>query len=165
MTSSAGRLQLRPLTAAAAVALSPWLPEAIAAIDGRGQAVDATLTGETLAARWDQHYPAGETLVAVLSDGTAAGLARVRLVDAALVIDALTVRADRRNLGYGQEIVFALEQRAGGRCTVALAAVPPGNGLAVYFWLRTGYHPLLPPPAAGHFGIAAPRFWMTRALG
>ncbi|MER3420890.1 MAG: hypothetical protein C4290_10355, partial [Chloroflexota bacterium] len=67
-----------------------------------------------------------------------------------ILIEVLAVRADRRNLGYGLEMVMAVEAGWSGR--VALAQVPRENGLAVYFWLRTGYRPFYPfggPDAEG----------------
>jgi hypothetical protein len=120
-TTSAPRISLRPPAPGDEDAVAAWLGEAVAAVQGRGTAVDGALTLEALGQRWNEAYPAGETLVAQLQDGSLVGLARVRqAVRGRLVIDALTVRADARNLGYGLEMVIALEEaRAGPGGTAA----------------------------------------------
>jgi GNAT superfamily N-acetyltransferase len=147
-----------------AASLEPWLAEAVAAIQGRGSLPDDGLTLAALLARWERTYPAGETLVGVLAEGGVIGLLRARVTEPSrLIIDALTVRADRRNLGYGQDMVFALEESRGRAGGVVLAGVPPRNGLAIYFWLRTGYRPLYPRPRFWFPELDPALFWMERS--
>lgn len=159
------RVRLRPPADGDAVLVAPWLAEAVAAVNGRGAAVDTGLTLDALAWRWDAVYPPGETLLGELRDGTPVGLLRVRdTVRGRLVMDALTVRAEARNLGYGQEMVFALEEAWGVPGGTAAAGVPRANGLAVYFWLRTGYRPLYPLPAGAPPDLDRALLWMVREL-
>lgn len=154
------RVHIRLPTLADQAAIQPWLPEAVAAVRGRDAAPDPTLTLPEAMARWDAELPSGDVWLAHLAGGELIGVARVR-TGPALVVDALAVRRDARNLGYGQEFVFALEQRTGA--ATGFAGVPRANGLAVYFWLRAGYHPSYPargdePPASDS------RLWMRRTL-
>ena len=145
--------------------MAAWLPEAVAAVHGRGTPPDLALTLDSLLDRWDVAYPPGETLVAELCDGDVVGLVRVRGSAAeSLVFDALTVRADVRNLSYGQEMVETLEKMKGAGVEVAYARVPPSNGLAIYFWLRTGYRPLFPVPFDVPDELDRGLLWMVRDL-
>ena len=141
------RVLLRPVVPADSVAVAPWLAEAEAAIRGRGASVTLNLTLDDLVTSWTASCPGSEILVGVLADGTVAGLMHLAPADGLLHIRALTVRRDLRNLGYGQEMVFGAEQRH-PVARLATATVPSGNGLAVYFWLRTGYRPAYPAGAA-----------------
>lgn len=146
------RVRLRPVVPADSAAVSQWLPEAGAAIRGRGASVSPSLTLETLLATWSDERPGSETLAGVLSGGTVVGLMQFARADGVLHIHALTVQRDLRNLGYGQEMVFEAEGRYPD-ARVATATVPMANGLAVYFWLRTGYRPAYPTNRGG------PLFW------
>jgi ribosomal protein S18 acetylase RimI-like enzyme len=162
--SAAPRVRLRPITADGE-SVNPWLPEAVAAIQGRGTAPDSTLSLDALLEAWDRTLPAGATFIGERSDGLTVGLLRARTSDRErLVIDALTVRADRRNLGHGQEMVCALEETFGQMGGMVYAGVPRTNGLAIYFWLRTGYRPLYPPPSDWPDDLDRSRFWMQRRL-
>lgn len=159
------RVTLRPARPSDGVAVQPWLAEAVAAIQGRGAPADAALTLDSVLAAWDAGYPPGETLIGMLADGAPVGLLRVRAgVPGRLVIDALTVRGSARNLGYGQEMVIALERRVGAAGVRAAAGVPRSNGLAIYFWLRAGYHPLYPLPAETPPEMDRAMLWMVREL-
>jgi ribosomal protein S18 acetylase RimI-like enzyme len=161
--SAAPRVRLRPITAADAESVNSWLPEAVAAIHGRGTIPDPSLSLEALIEAWDHVLPAGTAFVGELSGGLAVGLLRARTSNPArLVIDALTVRADQRNLGYGQEMVFALEESFEQVGAKVYVGVPRSNGLAIYFWLRTGYRPLYPPRAEWPDDPDPALFWMTR---
>ncbi len=159
------RITLRSPIESDAAPVAPWLPEAVAAVQGRGTAAQPALALDALLAQWDAAYPTGKTLIGALPDGGSVGLVRVRDTEPErLVIDALTVRADARNLGHGQEIVFALEEeRLAGQ--MAAAGVPRTNGLAVYFWLRVGYHPLYPRDGGRLADLDPVRLWMVRELG
>ncbi len=159
------RLRLRPQVEADADTVAPWLPEAVAAMLGRGAAPRAGLTLSTLLHEWNVVYPAGQTLIGETATGEPAGLLRARApVDGQLVIDALTVNARVRNLGYGQEMVMAVERESGVGIVRILAGVPPTNGLAVYFWLRAGFHPLYPRVTAESSGLDPALLWMVRDL-
>jgi ribosomal protein S18 acetylase RimI-like enzyme len=143
--------------------VAAWLAEAAAAVEGRGAAATVRTLDE-LRRAWDQAYPPGETLVATRDDGVPVALARVRATPGRLVIDALTVRADARNRGHGQAIVFLLERARAAPGSLAAAGVPRTNGLAVYFWLRAGYRPLYPRPADAPSDLDPSRLWMVRRL-
>jgi GNAT superfamily N-acetyltransferase len=159
------RLHLRAATPSDADAVASWLPEAAAAIDGRGAPVDRYLTLDSLLRCWDARFLPGATLLAERADGAVVGLARVRTPeDAGLVIDTLAVRADARNRGYGLEMVLAIETTFGEASTRAYAGIPRENGLAVYFWLRAGYRPLYPVPAGPPPGLDPALLWMVRSL-
>ena len=158
------RLHLRPVVASDHERVLPWLPEAVAALQGRGAPVDRSLTLARLLAAWAGESPAGATFAAELVDGSVIGLLRItEAPDSALVFDALAVRADLRNLGYGQEMVITAEESFASRCTDAYAGVPRTNGLAIYFWLRAGYRPLYPTPAAVATWLTPGRLWMGRS--
>jgi ribosomal protein S18 acetylase RimI-like enzyme len=54
----------------------------------------------------------------------------------------IELEAGHRGWGHGSEAVRLLEVEAARRgATSARAEVPVGNGLALYFWLRSGYRP------------------------
>jgi hypothetical protein len=82
-----------------------------------------------------------------------------------LRIEGLAIAATERNLGYGAEAVYELENRYPG--VRLLAGVPLTNGLAIYFWLRVGYRPLFPEtfplmPDGSRFFDESERIWMER---
>lgn len=142
-------------------ALRLWLAEAVAAVQGRDAVPEPGLTLAAAIDRWDAVLPAGQVWLALLPDGSPVGLARVRRSNGGpLIVDALAVRRDARNLGYGQEFVIALEQGHG--TTLSFAGVPRTNGLAVYFWLRAGYRPSF-PPLGDEPAVPEGRLWMRRA--
>jgi GNAT superfamily N-acetyltransferase len=157
------RVRLRPPRAEDGAQVDPWLPEAIAAIAGRAQPI-ASLTLCDLVCRWQAEHPSARTLLGELADGLVVGIMRLR--DAGrgrLLMEALAVRADRRNLGYGLEMVMAAETGWPGR--LALARVPRANGLALYFWLRAGYRPFYPFTGPDAEDLDPVPLWMARALG
>ncbi len=143
----------------------PWLAEAVAAIAGRGTPPEEIHTLDGLCIAWDRRYPSGATLLGTLADGEPLGVMRLReRLDGRLVIDALAVRADQRNLGYGQELVIVAEEQHGDATALAAAGVPRNNGLAVYFWLRAGYRPAFPDTDRLAAVLGPQRLWMTRPL-
>jgi GNAT superfamily N-acetyltransferase len=157
------RVRLRPPRAEDGAQVDPWLPEAIAAIQGRGQPGALPLTLCELLRRWHADRPSAWTLLGELADGPVVGIMRLRDAGAGrLLIEALAVRADRRNLGYGQEMVIAAETGWPGRAVYA--AVPRANGLALYFWLRTGYRPFYPFTGPDTAGLDPAPLWMLREL-
>lgn len=164
--STGRRVALRPPAAADTVSVEPWLPEAVAAVQGRGGQTRPGLTLPSLREEWQISYPGGETLLGAPGGDAPIGVLRVRPSgDGRLLIDALAVRADARNLGYGQEMVLAAEERATAWARSVVAGVPRANGLAVYFWLRTGYRPLYPVAAPLPPTMNPALLWMVRALG
>ncbi len=56
-----------------------------------------------------------------------------------VTIEWLGLAADDRGRGYGSEAIRRFESRH--KRARFLAQIDPGNGLALYFWLRLGYRP------------------------
>lgn len=140
------RVALRPMEAAG-VQGWPWLAEAVVAVGGGRMAQGANADGEEgLGPNLRETWPSTSIDIIMVSAEEIGFVAwrREEGVDSGsgcdLIITALSVRVDRRNLGYGAEAVEALEERVGARR--AYAAVPRANGLALYFWLHTGYRPV-----------------------
>jgi len=71
-----------------------------------------------------------------------------------------------RYRGLGGEAALAIERRLRDGLAVerVYAPVPETRGLAVYFWLRLGYRPLLPSraPAPPRFATGAGGIWLLR---
>jgi hypothetical protein len=88
--------------------------------------------------------------------------------DGSASIPLLTIAPNRRFVGLGGEAGLALEKQVRARwgSERLYAPVPDGRGLAVYFWLRLGYRPMLTPeapwPLAGLVVEARPGIWMQR---
>ncbi|MCY3567175.1 MAG: hypothetical protein OXH38_01000 [Chloroflexi bacterium] len=80
----------------------------------------------------------------------------------------LAVEARWRAYGYGGAAVPLLEAAAcAAGATVALAPLPPDNGVALYFWLRLGYTPLRSVEVQADdwpAGVARDALWMQRSL-
>ena len=161
---SAARVALRPFAPDDAALVEAWLAEAWAALDGgRSPAVASlTLAGlrQSTTGRWG---PAALVAIVGHDDATLgfiAWRAETAATPAESEIMAIAVAAARRNLGLGGEAVQALERlRPGDRF---LAAIPRSNGLAVYFWLRTGYRPLRPDEDAVR-ARDPENLWMVRS--
>ena len=86
----------------------------------------------------------------------------------ALIWTWLAVDARWRAFGYGGAAVPLLEQ-AGQvvGAQIALAPLPPDNGVALYFWLRLGYTPLRDVavgPEDWPSGLAPDALWMQRRI-
>jgi GNAT superfamily N-acetyltransferase len=80
--------------------------------------------------------------------GEAIGVAVARPnapVEGSASVPFLAIAPPRRFRGLGGEAALALERHLRHRFAIErlLAPVPDGRGLAVYFWLRLGYRPLL----------------------
>lgn len=146
----------------------PWLAEAVGAVGG-GRLAQGAGAGSTpdRGSTIRDHWPSSEIDI-ISKAGEAIGFVAWRCGEeaqagsgCALVIEAVSVRADRRNLGYGAEAVEALEARA--RARRSYAAVPRPNGLAVYFWLHTGYRPVRLDESAAR-ACDPDLLWMVREL-
>jgi ribosomal protein S18 acetylase RimI-like enzyme len=76
-------------------------------------------------------------------------------------IDFIAVPPAKRRLGLGGRAALALEKRLAREHGRVLLSVPASAGLALYFWLRLGYRPLLRsqwPTAVSN------TIWMEREL-
>jgi len=86
----------------------------------------------------------------------------------ALIWTWLAIDARWRAFGYGGAAVPLLEQAAHqAGAQLALAPLPPDNGVALYFWLRLGYTPLRSvavDPDDRPKGVAPDALWMQRPL-
>jgi ribosomal protein S18 acetylase RimI-like enzyme len=78
--------------------------------------------------------PAGDAFVAIGQDAP---------VPNAATIEFVAVQPERRRLGVGGRAVLATEQALSGLATCLYVAVRAEIGIALYFWLRLGYRPLL----------------------
>jgi ribosomal protein S18 acetylase RimI-like enzyme len=58
-------------------------------------------------------------------------------------IDFIAVRPDQRRRGIAGRAALELEQRMASSHRHCYVVVPSAAGLALYFWLRLGYRPLL----------------------
>jgi hypothetical protein len=80
----------------------------------------------------------------------------------------IVVDPERRYRGLGGEAALAIERHLRRSFGVkdVFAPVPDGRGLAVYFWLRVGYRPLLaaqaPAPVTGLKAEAVRGIWLHR---
>jgi GNAT superfamily N-acetyltransferase len=145
-------LRLRPLRAADIDALAAWLPDAAARLDCDRWASERALRAAI-----------GNT--DVLIDGDAHCLLEYQQGtpqrDAALV-RFLAVDPAHRRLGLGGRAALALERRLRRAAPYVYVLVPGHAGLALYFWLRLGYQPLIeaewPASTEGH------ALWLARRL-
>lgn len=118
------------------------------------------------------HVEAGEAvLIAKSASQGVIGLAVARLgapEPGAACIPLIAIAPPERFRGLGGEAGLALERRIVDRWAVGrvLAPIPEGRGLAVYFWLRLGYRPVIgaeaPWPPGGLANKAPRGIWMAR---
>ncbi len=134
-----------------------WLRDALSPEWSLDDLERATRAGEGCLAR----AASGEDIgVVVARDGPARNTACIPFV----AIDPAW-----RYGGLGGEAALAVERalRESGASRV-FAPVPEARGLAVYFWLRLGYAPLVgaeaPGPPTGLAGERLPGIWMVRDL-
>lgn len=141
-----------------------WLDEAAQAIAGRAEPC-----------RIHDRLADGDRGWWILGDGEAVGALCGRVArsqddpgDLALIWTWLAVDARWRAFGYGGASVPLLEEAARSvGANLALAPLPPDNGVALYFWLRLGYTPVRAvgiDPADRPAGVADDALWMQRDL-
>jgi GNAT superfamily N-acetyltransferase len=123
------RVTLTPIDPSALCAALPWLDKSLTEAESLEPPLVSLLPGRE-----------GEAFALVLVGGEPAGYVGYALHAGLLTILALAIEPARRNLGFGAEAIYALEEL--NSAARALALVPLGNGLAVYFWLRVGYRPV-----------------------
>jgi hypothetical protein len=132
--------------------------------------------GAALAPEWTEadlqpYLESGQAVLIADADGAPVGLAVV-LPDTpakgAASVPFLGIEPGRRFRGLGGEAGLAIERHLRARLQVErfYAPVPDGRGLAVYFWLRLGYRPLLTSeqalPPAGLTAEPLRGIWMLR---
>jgi GNAT superfamily N-acetyltransferase len=147
-------MPLRSLRTSDAIWITTWLPAIASAIGCERWSSEEALRDSV--GRADvllYHDDAGEAFVAYALDTPRRGAAR---------IDLLAVAPDKRRLGIAGRAAIALEKRLARTTKQIYVAVPSTIGLALYFWLRLGYRPLIqrdwPAP------IEANSTWMVREL-
>ncbi len=72
----------------------------------------------------------------------AIGAAALDLAGEVPVIERLCIDEEARGYGAGSESATALLRLLGRRYAVVRTWAPPDQGLAVYFWVRTGFRPV-----------------------
>lgn len=143
------RVALRPIVESDVAAVQGWYSEAAATLAGlsrRPISHSKDLTSRLREARWQPQRQIW--LLTEAQSGEAAGLLDFGLPETAegwLTIAFLAVAKERRGRGLGGEAVLLLEEEAQQRGWAHRfrARIVPQNGLAIYFWLRLGYHALL----------------------
>jgi len=131
------RVSLQRPDSETAAALEPWFARCWREI--RGGSLDATQIAPPDLHSWLSDGDGATPLIVVLKSETIGFLSHAAS-RGGVTIHALAIVPMHRNLGYGAEAVYALEALAPARGSVT-ALVPLANGLAIYFWLRIGYHP------------------------
>ena len=149
------RLILTPLDRSHLSGLGPWLQEALEPEWSLADIEAGAARGEgALISLAEGEAPVG--LVAV-RDGPHAKAATVAFI---------CIEPAMRYRGLGGEAALAVERRLRGGLAVddVFAAVPETRGLAVYFWLRLGYRPLLSSraPAPPRFATGGGGIWLLR---
>ncbi len=147
--------QLRPLRKSDLASLSAWLPDV--AKDVR---CDRWSSAGALRAAVGAKY-----VLTVLEDGPA-GLLTYDLAapsPGAAHVTLLAVDPARRRRGIGGRAALALERRLRRSVARIYACVPARLGLALYFWLRLGYRPLMQAESPAQPEIS-PSVWMVREL-
>ena len=141
-----------------------WFDEAAQAIAGRREPC-----------RIEHRLADGDQGWWIVADDEQVGALCARLGSSAATLESrtviwtwLAVESRWRAYGYGGAAVPLLEEaaRAAG-ATVALAPLPPDNGVALYFWLRLGYTPLRSVEVRAEDwpnGVARDALWMQRSL-
>ena len=149
------RLLLTPLDRSHLSGLGPWLREALEP-EWRVADIEAgAARGEgALISLAEGGAPLG---LAIAGEGPHAKAATVAFI---------AIEPVWRYRGLGGEAALAVERRLHDGLAVeqVYAPVPETRGLAVYFWLRLGYRPLLPSraPAPPRFATGDGGIWLLR---
>jgi GNAT superfamily N-acetyltransferase len=152
-----GRLTLSRLTVEAVDTMAGWLEGALAP--------DWSL------AELERVVEAGEGVLISDLDAQPIGAAVVRRnapTEEAVAVPFIAVAPGRRFRGLGGEAGLALERHLRRRLGIekVYAPVPEQRGLAVYFWMRLGYRPLMAGesawPLAGLNDVARAGIWLVR---
>jgi GNAT superfamily N-acetyltransferase len=107
------------------------------------------------------------------ASGEEIGFVQAEVREGLLDLRWIELMPEHRGWGHGSEAVRLLEtEAAGSGAALARVDVPSGNGLALYFWLRLGYRPVVAsdrlrhsedrPPSRGYAGTDGMR--MVREL-
>lgn len=157
------RVGLRAVVEGDVPLLAPWLPQAIAAAQGRKTPTahhearaDGLLSGS--------EGPA--MAVVARADSQPIGVLSYRRSEPEagwVTISLIAIEPTQRIRGLGGEAVLAFEEFAarGGWGDRFSAPIHPENGLVVYFWLRLGYRPAGPTELPDGI-VTAPALWMVR---
>jgi ribosomal protein S18 acetylase RimI-like enzyme len=149
-------MPLRMLRASDVPALASWLPAIASELGCDRWAGETALrdgVGAPDALLFSDH--AGDAFIAYQTGTPSAGAA---------TIDLVAVAHQQRRLGLGGRAALALERRLAREADRIYVRVPSRIGIALYFWLRLGYRPLLQhdwPAAAIDDDLSA---WMMRGL-
>jgi len=145
-------MPLRRLRASDVASLATWVPSIASAIGQDQWSREGALrgaVGESAALLYSDE--AGEAFIAYEIDVPTANAARIEL---------LAVAVSQRRLGIGGHAAIALEKRLARTAQRIYVTVPSAIGIALYFWLRLGYRPLMqhewPTPLTGN------STWMVR---
>ncbi len=128
-------MPLRSVRASDIASLAAWLPSIAAALgndrwSSEDSLQDAVGKSEALVYSDD----AGEAFLAYAPQTPTADAARIEL---------LAVAVGQRRLGIGGRAAIALEKRLARTTRQIYVTVPATIGIALYFWLRLGYRPLM----------------------
>ena len=152
------RLQFSRLTAADSDAMSKWLSPELAP-DWRFEDFSSQIDANNA------------VLISENESGDRLGVATVSLdepLDGSASLTFISIDPQHRFRGLGGEAGLSLENHIRRRLGIdrVFVPVPDGRGLAVYFWLRLGFHPVLkstaPWPLAGLSADPRPGIWLLR---
>ncbi len=157
-TIDSRHLQLSPLVAGAADAMLDWVGPALAPdwqFEDFSRQVDA----------------GNAVLISDLVSRDAIGVAVASFnepLPRTASISFLTIEPERRFRGLGGEAGLAIDGHIRRHAGIerVFVPIPDGRGLAVYFWLRLGFRPLLsseaPWPLVGLSPNPRPGIWLLR---
>jgi GNAT superfamily N-acetyltransferase len=137
-----------------------WLPEAWSALDGLRPGGDEPSTLPALRAAVEARWPGARLGLLWRENKGVAGFIAWDEPGDCTIVHALAVRREWRNVGYGADAVDLLAARRPRQALTA--AIPRWNGLAIYFWLRTGFRPIRIDEVADR-ATDPDALWMVRA--
>jgi GNAT superfamily N-acetyltransferase len=121
-------------------------------------------------------FPAGSECYAIVVGAERVGVIAFTRDGERTTVHALAIVPEQRGHTYGARALLAAERRlARDGAHEFLARVPRGNGHGLYFMLRCGYAPIIPPPledgttwfrrSEAAASVAAPNARRARARG